>query len=104
MVGHQNVGEPPPCVGQSLVDGFGLGRIDRGRRTGRRVVQQNAVIVLQAGEEGGLGRHGWLATPAGRRQASTAFIDVIRNLKPVPLTIAWFYKTTRSDRPVSRRR
>jgi len=38
-----------------------------------RVVQQNAVIVLQAEEKLGLGRHGWLATPAWRRQASTAF-------------------------------
>jgi len=77
MVCHQDIGEPPSGVGESLVDGRGLRRIDGGRGAGRRIVQQNAVIVLQAQEEVGFGRHGWLATPARRRQASTPFKDAI---------------------------
>ena len=51
MVRHQDVGKAPTFFGERGFDRRGLGRIDCRRRAGRRVVQQNAVIVLQAEEK-----------------------------------------------------
>jgi len=72
MMRHQDVGEAPTFLGERRIDRAGLGRIDCCRRAGRWVVQQDAVIVFQAGEEVGFGWHSSLAPPAWQRQAITA--------------------------------
>ena len=73
MMRDQDVGQAPAAFRQRSHHGRGFRRVDGGGRTRGGVVQQNAVIVFEADEEMGLGRHSWLATPAWALQASTAF-------------------------------
>src|SRR2546423_7851333 len=80
MMCHQDVGEAPSFFGERGFDRGCFRCVDRRRAPGRRIVQQNAVIVLEAEENMRLGRHGWLATPAWRRQATTALRYSMRNL------------------------
>ena len=79
---HQNIGEAPAFLGERGIDRAGLGRIDRRRRPGRGVVQQDAVIVFQAGEEMGFGWHSSLAPPAWQRQAIMAVRWKSKNFGP----------------------
>ena|SRR5687767_6152600 len=73
MVRDQDVGEAPAFLGQSRFDRRCLGRVDGSRGPGRGIMQKDAVVVFEAGEQVGFGWHNWLATPAWRRQASTPF-------------------------------
>ena len=73
MMRHQDVGETPPALGERSLDRRGLGCIDGGRGPGRGIMEQDAVIVLEAGKQVSFGWHNWLATPAWHRQATTAF-------------------------------
>jgi hypothetical protein len=57
MVGHQDVGELPAGLLQRGLDGRGFRRVDRRGCAARRVVDQHAVIVVQAAEQLGLGGH-----------------------------------------------
>ena len=57
MMGHEDIREPPAGLFQRGLDRRRLRRIDGCRRAARRVVQQDAVIVLEAGEEIGLRGH-----------------------------------------------
>ena len=64
---HQDVGELPAGGLQRGLDGRRLRRVDRRGRAARRIVDQHAVIVLQAAEQLGLGRHVVLALQLGAR-------------------------------------
>src|SRR5262249_49454598 len=58
MVRHQDVGELPAHLGQRSLDRRGLRRIDRRGGAALGVMQQHAVIVLQAGKQMSLRMHG----------------------------------------------
>jgi hypothetical protein len=58
MMGDENIGQPPAALGERGVDCARLRRIDRGRRSGRRIMDEDAVIVPQAQEKVILRRHG----------------------------------------------
>ena len=57
VMGDQNIGEPPAGFFQRRLDRSGFRRVDRRRGAALRVVDQHAEIILQAGEQIGLGRH-----------------------------------------------
>ena len=69
MVRDQNVGEPPPLFGKRGFDRRGFRRVDRGRRAGGGIVQQDAEIVLQAHEKMGFCRHACVSLPGGGKLA-----------------------------------
>ena len=50
MMRDQDVGQAPALPLQRLDDGAGFRRVDRGGRLGRRVVDQIAEIIGEAGE------------------------------------------------------
>ena len=58
MMRDQDVGELPAGGLERGLDRRRLRRVDRGGRAGRGVVQQHAVIVLQALKQLGFGGHG----------------------------------------------
>ena len=57
MMGHQNLGKPPAGLFQRGLDRSGFRRIDRCGGAACRVVDENAEIILQAGEQVGLDSH-----------------------------------------------
>ena len=59
MMRHQDVGELPAVGLQRGLDRRGFRRVDRGGGAGRRVVEQHAVIVLQAAETAWFRRACW---------------------------------------------
>src|SRR5262249_28793450 len=63
MVGDENVGEPPSPLGERGLHCSSLGSIDCRRSARFGIVQEYAIIVLQAGKEMDLSRHGRLSRP-----------------------------------------
>jgi hypothetical protein len=57
MMRHQNVGQGPASVLQSLFHGSRLGRVDRGGGTGLGIVDQNPEIIGEAWELMDFRRH-----------------------------------------------
>ena len=50
MMRVEDVRQLPPALAQLLLNGGGAGRIDRGGLTRRGIMQEVAVVVVQAGE------------------------------------------------------
>jgi hypothetical protein len=57
MMGDENVGEPPAGRLQCVLDRRGLRRIDRRGRASFGIMQEHAVIVLEAQKQTGLRGH-----------------------------------------------